>query len=139
MDNINMAETEKPDTDCRRRIPEVRYAYYIRCERMKDRGGQCKAPALKGTRVCYKHTQRDEAKRKREEMIRALELPPLTDVRRITVALSKIAQALIEDRIDERYAGYLFHRVQTAMRGQKQSSRSRAGEKKMSFSTELYV
>lgn len=103
-----MAETEKPDTDCRRRIPELRYAYYIRCERMKDRGGQCKAPALKGTRVCYKHTQRDEAKRKREEMIRALELPPLIDVRRITVALSRIAQALIDDRIDERAPDICF-------------------------------
>lgn len=134
-----MAEMKNASAHRERGTPQVRYAYYIRCERMKDRGGQCKAPALKGTRVCYKHTQRDEAKRRREEMMRALELPPLTDVRRITVALSRIAQALIDDRIDERCAGYLFHRIQTAMRGQQQSSRSRSGEKKLSFSTELYV
>ena len=134
-----MAETEKRETEHWRGTPQARYAYYIRCERMKDRGGQCKAPALKGTRVCYKHTQQDEARRRREEMIRALELPPLSDVRSIQAALSKIAQALIDDRIDERCAGYLFHRVQTAMRGQRQNRRSRNGEKKLSFSTELYV
>lgn len=106
---------------------------------MKDRGGQCKAPALKGTRVCYKHTQQDEAKQRREEMIRALELRPLSDAKSIPAALSKIAQALIDGRIDEGCARYMFHQVQTAMRGQKQSSRIRGGEKKLSFSTELYV
>lgn len=72
-------------------------------------------------------------------MIRALELPPLSDAGSIQAALSKIAQALIDDPIDERCAGYLFHRVQTAMRGQRQNRRSRNGEKKLSFSTELYV
>lgn len=68
-----------------------------------------------GTRVCYKHTQRDEAERRREEMIRALELPPLSNARSIQAALGKIAQALIDCRIDEGCAGYLLQQVETAM------------------------
>lgn len=134
-----MAEMKNASAHRKRGTPEVRYAYYIRCERMKDRGGQCKAPALKGTRVCYKHTQQDEAKRRREEMIRALELPPFSNPKSLPATLRKIAQALIDGLIDEGCARYLFHQVQTAMRGQKQSSRIRGGKKKLSFSTELYV
>ena len=57
----NMAETEKRETDRKRGTPQARYAYYIRCERMKAGGDQCKAPAIKGTRVCYKHTHQEEA------------------------------------------------------------------------------
>lgn len=128
LDN-NMAESQKRDADRKRETQELRYAYYIRCERMKDRGGQCKAPALKGTRVCYKHRQQDEANRRREEMIRALELPRLSDARSIQAALGKIAQALIDGRIDERCARYLFHWLQTEMRGKGQNSRLRAGRK----------
>jgi hypothetical protein len=100
-------------------ISPTKYAYYIRCERMKKNEEQCRAPALKGTRICYKHTQKDETARRREEAIARLELPPLKDARSIQVALHKIGQAIVEGQIDEDCGGYLLRRVQAAICGGK--------------------
>jgi hypothetical protein len=93
----------------------ARYSYYIRCERTKKNNEQCRAPALKGTRVCYKHTQQDEAARRRKEAIASLELPQLTNARDIQAALQKIMQAILDNRIDEDCGGVLLRQVRAAM------------------------
>ena len=91
-----------------------KYGYYIQCERMKKNKEQCRAPALKGTRLCYKHSQQDEAARRREEAIVALELPQLTDARSIQVAIQKIMQAIVDSRIDEDCGRYLLRKVRAS-------------------------
>jgi hypothetical protein len=37
------------------RVPEARYAYYRRCQVFRKGGEQCKAPAEKGSHICYAH------------------------------------------------------------------------------------
>src|ERR1051326_59049 len=37
------------------RVPEARYAYYRRCQVFRRNGEQCKAPAEKGSHICYSH------------------------------------------------------------------------------------
>ena len=95
-------------------IAPTEYAYYIRCERMKKNKEQCRAPALKGRRVCYKHSQQDEAARRREEAIARLELPQLTDARSIQLAVQKIMQAIVDSRIDEDCGRFLLRKVRAA-------------------------
>ncbi|HWG48664.1 MAG TPA: hypothetical protein VN669_03170 [Candidatus Acidoferrales bacterium] len=81
---------------------------------MKKNKEQCRAPALKGTRVCYKHSQQDETARRREEAIARLELPQLTDARSIQVAVQKIMQAIVDSRIDEDCGRFLLRKVRAA-------------------------
>src|SRR6478672_4881603 len=44
--------TQEPAAE---RIPEARYAYYRRCQVFRKGGAQCKAPAEKGSQICYAH------------------------------------------------------------------------------------
>ena len=106
---------EKVVRAARTGISPTKYAYYIRCERMKKNEEQCRAPALKGTRVCYKHSQQDETALRREEAIARLELPELTDARGIQVAIQKIMQAIVESRVDEHCGRYLLRSVWAAI------------------------
>lgn len=101
----------------------TKYAYYTRCERLKKNKEQCRAPALNGTRVCYKHTQQDEVARRREEAIARLELPALRDAKSIQVALHKVMQALVDNRIDEDCGGFLLRRVEAAISAGKTDAR----------------
>ena len=95
--------------------PSERYAYYIRCERLKSNREQCKAPAMKGTRVCYKHAQQDEAERRRVQAIERLRLPSLKDAHSIQTTLNKVMQAILLDEIDERSAGIILRELQEAI------------------------
>jgi hypothetical protein len=92
-------------------IVEERYGYYRRCQRFRKNGQQCKAPAVKGTDVCYKHQEQADVERRRREQ---LTLPPLVDLKTIQASLHEVAQALLNDRIDEDYAGELLYRLEKA-------------------------
>jgi hypothetical protein len=98
-------------------IVEERYGYYRRCQRFRRNGQQCKAPAMKDADVCYKHQQRAD----RERRWRAqYTLPPLVDMKTVQASLSEVTKAIIEDRIDEDYAGELLQeleRASVALRG----------------------
>jgi hypothetical protein len=96
-------------------ISTTKYAYYTRCERMKKNKEQCRAPALKGTGVCYKHIQQDETALRREEAIARLELPQLKDARSIQVAIQKIMQAIVDSSIDEDCGRYLLAKMREAI------------------------
>ena len=80
------------------------------CQQLRRNGEQCKAPALKGETLCYKHREQLEAERRRGRFA----LPPLTDANAVRRVAAEIAQALMEDRIDEDYAGELLARLRTA-------------------------
>jgi len=92
-------------------IVEEWYGYYRRCQRFRKNGQQCKAPAMKDADVCYKHQQRAD----RERRWRAqYTLPPLVDLATVRRAIGDVMQALVQDRIDEDYAGELLQKLERA-------------------------
>lgn len=93
---------------------EERYAYYRRCQQFRRNGEQCKAPAMKGEPLCYKHEQQADAEQRKTAMRTQFTLPPLTDAETVQRALSDVAKAIIGNQIDEDYAGELLDRLQKA-------------------------
>src|SRR6478736_95811 len=92
-------------------IVEERYGYYRRCQRFRRNGQQCKAPAMKGADRCYKHQEQADSERRRREQFT---LPPLLDLRTVQRTIGEVAQALLQDRIDEDYAGELLQKLESA-------------------------
>jgi hypothetical protein len=92
-------------------IIEARYGYYRRCQRFRKNGQQCKAPAMKDADRCYKHQEQADIERRRRAQYT---LPPLVDLKAVQRAIGDVAQALIQDRIDEDYAGELLQKLESA-------------------------
>ena len=92
-------------------IVEELYGYYRRCQRFRKNGQQCKAPALKGADRCYKHQEQADIERRRREQFT---LPPLVDLKTVQREIGNVAQALIQGRIDEDYAGELLQKLERA-------------------------
>jgi hypothetical protein len=112
------------------RIPEARYAYYRRCQVFRKGGEQCKAPAEKGSHICYAHAGQLATAVRRERERRAVleeavaqmrkrgrpecEMADLfMDFKSINVTLAVAAQAVIAGRIDCKTAGRLLVQLQT--------------------------
>jgi hypothetical protein len=95
----------------RGQIVEERYSYYRRCQRFRKNGQQCKAPAMKDTDRCYKHQEQADVERRRRAQYT---LPPLVDLKTVQRAISDVAQALWQDRIDPDYAGELMQKLESA-------------------------
>jgi hypothetical protein len=113
------------------RIPEARYTYYRRCRVFRRNGEQCKAPAEKGSYICHAHAGQLALAVRRERERRAVLAEAVAEMRRkgrpefemadlfmdfkgIQVTLAKMAQALIDGRIDCKTAGRLVVQLQTA-------------------------
>jgi len=113
-----------------RRVPEARYAYYRRCQVFRRGGEQCKAPAEKGSLICYAHAGQLATAVRRERERRAVLEEAVAQMRRrgrpecemadlfmdfkgINVTLAVMAQALIDGRIDCKTAGRLVVQLQT--------------------------
>ena len=98
---------------------EDRYAYYRRCRVFRRNGKQCKAPAMKGQHICYKHRQHAEMqerwKRQREKLLSQQGLG-LGNFRSIQRTVSAAAQAVIEGSIDAKVAGRLLVELQSAIK-----------------------
>jgi hypothetical protein len=92
-------------------IVEERYGYYRRCQRFRSNGQQCKAPAMKDADRCYKHQEQADVERRRRAQYT---LPPLVDLKTVQRAISDVAQALWQDRIDPDYAGELLQKLESA-------------------------
>jgi hypothetical protein len=92
-------------------IVEERYGYYRRCQRFRRNGQQCKAPAMKDADRCYKHQEQADIERRRRKQFT---LPPLVDLKAVQRTIGDVAQALLEDRIDEDYAGELLQSLESA-------------------------
>src|SRR5579864_8596483 len=94
----------------RGQVGEERCGYYRRWQRCRGNGQQCKAPAMKGAERCYTHQEQADIERRRREQFT---LPPLVDLKTVQREIGKVAQALIEDRIDEDYAGELLQKLES--------------------------
>lgn len=109
---------------------DARYAYYRRCQVFRKGGEQCKAPAEKGSHICYAHARQLATAVRRERERRAVlaeavaqmrkrgkpdcEMADLfMDLKGINVTIAVIAQALIAGRIDCKTAGRLLVQLQT--------------------------
>jgi hypothetical protein len=92
-------------------IVEERHGYYRRCQRFRKNGQQCKAPALKGEDRCYKHQEQADVERRQRAQYT---LPQLVDLKTVQRSLHEVAQALLDGRIDEDYAGELLQRLERA-------------------------
>lgn len=112
-------------------VPEARYAYYRRCQVFRKGGEQCKAPAEKGSHICYAHAGQLATAVRRERERRAVLAEAVAEMRKrgrpecemadlfmdfkaINVTLALMAQALIDGRIDCKTAGRLVVQLQTA-------------------------
>jgi hypothetical protein len=110
--------------------PEARYAYYRRCQVFRKGGEQCKAPAEKGSHICYAHAGQLTTAVRRERERRAVLVEAVMQMRRrgrpecemadlfmdfegIQVTLAVVAKALIDGRIDCKTAGRLLVQLQT--------------------------
>lgn len=71
---------------------------------------------MKGDSLCYKHAQEADLERRRQEMRQRFALPPLRDMRTVQRSLGEVAKAIIEERIDEDYAGELLQQLERASR-----------------------
>jgi hypothetical protein len=113
-----------------RKSPEARYAYYRRCQVFRRSGEQCKAPAEKGSGICYAHAGQQAMTLRRERERRAVLAEAIAQIRKqgrpdfeakdlfmdfksIQVTLAVMAQALIDGRIDCKTAGKLLVELQT--------------------------
>jgi hypothetical protein len=97
------------------RAPELWYGYYRRCHHFLKNGRQCKAPALKGGTLCYRHDAQAAIAARHERSVRQLGLPErLVDPRNRLEALSRIMHGLLTGKIDQRTAGRLLVKVQGA-------------------------
>lgn len=112
------------------RIPEARYSYYRRCQVFRRNGAQCKAPAEKGSYICYAHAGQLATAVRRERERRAVLAEAVAEMRRrgkpecemadlfmdfkgINVTLAVMARALIAGRIDCKTAGRMVVHLQT--------------------------
>ena len=111
------------------RTPEARYAYYRRCQEFCKSGEQCKAPAEKGTAVCYAHARQRAIAARREAERLAVLTKALAEMRKrgkpefemvnlftsfngIQVTIATAAQALVDGSIDCKTAGRLLWDLQ---------------------------
>jgi hypothetical protein len=112
------------------RIPEARYSYYRRCQVFRKGGEQCKAPAEKGSHICYAHAAQ-QAMAFRQDLERRIVLAEavaemrrqghtecelenlLMDFKGIQVTLAVMARAIIGGRIECKAAGRLVVHLQT--------------------------
>jgi hypothetical protein len=102
--------------------PEARYAYYRRCQQFRSNGEQCKAPALKGEPICYRHAEQADMERRRARQRREILSRPgagLGSFRAIQRTLDALAGALLAESIDQRTWGRLIVDIQIAIRLQK--------------------
>ena len=130
------------------RKPEARYAYYWRCQVFRKGGEQCKAPAQKGSHICYAHAGQLATAVRRERERRAVLAEAVAQMRKrgrpecemadlfmdfkgINVTLAVMAQALIDGRVDCKTAGRLVVQLQTVSkllwlyhRGQREAQRT---------------
>jgi hypothetical protein len=131
LENVMMEDRYSPEhLKEHRKAPEARYGYYRRCQVFRKGGEQCKAPAEKGSHICYAHAGQLATAVRRERERRAVleeavaqmrkrgrpecEMTDLfMDFKGINVTLAVAAQAVIAGRIDCKTAGRLLVQLQT--------------------------
>jgi hypothetical protein len=131
LENVMLEDRYSPEQPKEhRKASEARYAYYRRCQVFRKGGEQCKAPAEKGSQICYAHAGQLAMAQRRERERQAVlseavaqmrkrgkpdcELSDLfMDLKGINMTVAVMAKALIAGRIDCKTAGRLLVQLQT--------------------------
>lgn len=80
-----------------------------RCEYQKSDGRFCRAPKMRGQKYCCMHLAMEAARPTK------FSLPALDDANAIQVAVSKVAQGLVDGTLEEKRATRLAYLLQLAM------------------------
>lgn len=127
---MHAAMSDTSTVEGRQRVAEARCAYYRRCQVFRKGGEQCKAPAEKGSQICYAHAGQLAMAVRRERERQAVLTEAVAQMRKrgrpecemadlfmdfqgVNVTLAVVAKALIEGRIDCKTAGRLLVQLQT--------------------------
>jgi hypothetical protein len=114
-------------------VPEPRYAYYRRCRQFRKNGEQCRAPALKGESLCYMHDAQARAEAKYQQSRRELGVRNANDRRSRQQAIGRLAEAVLNDRIDRKTASRMVAELQAAItlrKGERKEERRDGAEKR---------
>jgi len=85
------------------------------CEHIKTNGTRCGSPALRSRKFCYFHHVAHDLRYLRRSRPQArFELPLLEDANAVQMAIQQVAEAVLDERIDNKRAGLLLFALQTA-------------------------
>ena len=154
---MHAATSEMSTVEGRQRVPETRFAYYRRCQVFRRSGAQCKAPAEKGSHICYAHAGQLAMAVRRERERQAVLAEAVAQMRKsgrpecemadlfmdfkgINVTLAVMMQAVIDGRIDCKTAGRLVVQLQTVSKLLRILHRKkREGRKENQISPQIYA
>ena len=85
---------------------------YMACRHIKPNGLRCKSPALRGGRFCYFHSKLHNTANDNAAKFETIRLPVLEDPAAIQISISRIFDAMINNRIDGKLAGRLLYGLQ---------------------------
>jgi hypothetical protein len=85
-----------------------------RCRYLKEKGGTCRAPRMRGKKYCHMHQMLEEARPEK------IDLPNLGDARAIHGAIAKGMQAVVDGKLETKQAGILGYFLQLALSNVKQ-------------------
>jgi hypothetical protein len=80
-----------------------------RCRFEKANGAMCRAPRVRGKKLCHMHLMMEEARPEK------ISLPGLSDANAIQAAIAKGAQALVDGKIEQKQASVLGYYLQLAL------------------------
>jgi hypothetical protein len=80
-----------------------------RCAWVKVNGIRCRAPKVRGKKLCHMHLGMEEARPQK------MKLPALDDANGIQIAIAKGAQAMLDGMLDRQEAGLLGYYLQLAL------------------------
>ncbi len=79
-----------------------------RCQHQFLNGEQCRAPRVRGKKLCRMHERMEEAKAVK------LDLGPMEDADSIQVGIRKLQAAIIDGKLDTKQIGHLAYTIQLA-------------------------
>lgn len=80
-----------------------------RCGRVMGNGRRCRAPRVRGKKLCHMHLAMDELRPQK------LDLPSLDNPNDIQLAIAKVAQALVDGKLQQKEASTLGYVLQLAL------------------------
>jgi hypothetical protein len=80
-----------------------------RCRFEKANGAMCRAPRVRGKKLCHMHLMMEEARPEK------ISLPGLSDANAIQAAIAKGAQALVDGKLEQKQASILGYYLQLAL------------------------
>ncbi len=115
---VSNHQSERAERD-RKNLEKAQMA--ARCEHVFMDGERCRAPRLRGRKLCRMHDRLDAANTTK------LDLGPMEDPESILVAIKRLLAAILEGTVDSKLVGQLTNLIQVAawnVRGMKLGNRS---------------